>query len=338
MTEIVTLARNATPPVAQPPRLMDAVHEASRVRHFSRRTEASYAAWIRRFVIANDRRHPSELGIQHVRRFLSGLAVRGRVSASTQNQASAALTFLYSDVLREPLPELDGLRLAKRSKSLPVVLSRKEVQQVLAELKGMPKLMALAMYGSGMRLMEVATLRVKDVDVAGREIYVRRGKGSKDRRTVLSESLAHFLPRHLERVRRLHSRDVEAGGGRVPLPDALDRKYPNAGADWRWQYVFPATRVYRDVKTGMIARHHYHATAIQRAVKVAVATAGITKAASCHTFRHSFATHLIEDGYDIRTVQTLLGHSDVRTTMIYTHVLNRGGLGVRSPADRLTGW
>ena len=320
------------------PRLLDEVRIVIRTRHLSRRTERSYVDWIRRFIHASGGQHPRELGIDDVRRFLSGLAVRGRVAASTQNQAAAAIAFLYRDVLREPLPVVDGVEPAKRPKRLPVVMSRQEVQLVVAQLRGMQRLLCLLMYGAGLRVMEAVTLRVKDVDFEKRQITIRSGKGAKDRMTVLPDSLSQLLPPHLERVRRLHLRDVAAGGGNVVLPDALARKFPSAGAQWVWQYVFPATRMFREPTSGMLGRHHYHESALQRAVQLAVRSASISKRATCHTFRHSFATHLLEDGYDIRTVQELLGHSDVRTTMIYTHVLNRGGLGVRSPADRLTGW
>lgn len=320
------------------PRLLDAVRVVMRMRHLSPRTERSYVGWIRRFVHACGGRHPREVGVAEVRGFLSQLAVRGRVAASTQNQAAAALMFLYRDVLRQPLPDVDGIEPARRPKRLPVVLSRMEVQLVITQMRGMQRLLSLAMYGAGLRLLEAATLRVKDIDLEQRQITVRSGKGAKDRVTVLPDSLAQLLPAHLERVRRLHQRDLAAGAGRVLLPNALGRKFTGAGTEWVWQYVFPATRLFRNVETGAMGRHHYHESALQRAVQLAVRGSGIAKRASCHTFRHSFATHLLEDGYDIRTVQQLLGHSDVRTTMIYTHVLNRGGLGVRSPADKLTGW
>jgi integron integrase len=318
--------------------LLDEVRSVVRTRHFSPRTEKTYVGWIRRFIIASGRRHPRELGIAEVRAFLSDLAVRHRVAASTQNQAAAAIEFLYRDVLRAPLPVVDGVLLAKRPRRLPVVLSRQEVQRVIGQLHGSIRLMALLMYGGGLRLMEVLALRVKDVDIGQRQLIVRSGKGAKDRLTVLPEYVAHILPAHLSRVRNLHERDVAAGGGVTILPDALARKFPGAGREWSWQFIFPAARLFRDRDSGMVGRHHYHATAVQRAVKRAVEVAGVSKRASCHTFRHSFATHLLEDGYDIRTVQELLGHRDVRTTMIYTHVLNRGGLGVRSPADRMTDW
>ena len=303
----------------------------------SPRTERTYVAWVRRFVIASGRRHPLELGIADVRQFLTRLAVDDRVAASTQNQAAAAILFLYREVLRSPLPEVDGVVLAKRPQHIPVVLSRDEARAVIAELRGMPRLTALLMYGGGLRLMETVTLRIKDVDFERRELTIRGGKGAKDRRTVLPASAADALREHIPLIRDLHQRDLHAGGGRVPLPGALDRKYPNAGTDWVWQYVFPATRAHREDGTRLVFRHHLHETVVQRAVKEAVNRAGIAKRASCHTLRHSFATHLLEDGYDIRTVQELLGHRDVRTTMIYTHVLNRGGLGVRSPADRVPG-
>ena len=269
--------------------------------------------------------------------FLTHLAVRGGVAASTQNQAAAAISFLYREVLRTPLPDVEGSAVvqAKRPKRLPVVMTRTEVRAVIGELRGIPRLIAMLLYGGGLRLMEAITLRVKDVDLEQHQITLRSAKGDKDRITVLPDSLVEPLKIHLQRVQSLHKRDLAAGGGRVPLPGALDRKYPNAGAEWAWQYVFPATRTYKDSVTGETARHHYHESAMQRAVKEAVRSAGITKRASCHTFRHSFATHLIESGYDIRTVQQLLGHSDVRTTMIYTHVMNRSGLGVKSPADGL---
>ena len=319
------------------PRLLHAVRNAIRTRHFSPRTEATYVDWIRRFIVANGRRHPRELGISHVRDFLTDLAVRGRVAASTQNQAAAAISFLYREVLGTPLPDADdaGVVHAKRPKRLPVVLTRAEVSAVMAELRATPRLIATLLYGGGLRLMEAITLRVKDVDLVQRQITLRSAKGDKDRITVLPEAAVEPLTRHLERVRALHQRDLLTGGGRTPLPGALDRKFPKGGAEWAWQYVFPATRTYVDQATGVPARHHYHESAMQRAVRAAVRRAGLSKRASCHTFRHSFATHLIESGYDIRTVQQLLGHTDVRTTMIYTHVMNRGGLGVRSPADGL---
>ena len=320
------------PPAA--PRLLARLRAALRVRHRSPRTEEAYVAWVRRYVRFHAGVHPSAVGSPGVARFLSALAEQG-VSASTQNQALAALLFLYREVLGEPLAAVEGVVRARRPHRLPVVLSRAEVRLVLAQLTGPAGLVARLLYGGGLRLLEALTLRVQDVDLAGGEILVRGGKGDKDRRTVLPTSAAGPLARHLRRVGRLHARDLAGGGGAVALPGALAVKYPNAARAWGWQWVFPATRTYRDTATGALRRHHLHESAVQRAVHEAVLRAGIAKPATCHTFRHSFATHLLETGYDIRTVQELLGHADVSTTMIYTHVLNRGGRGVRSPADGL---
>lgn len=322
-------------PLQKRPRLLDQVREAIRARHYSRRTEECYTLWIRRFILFHGKRHPAEMGEAEVTRFVSSLAVRGRVSASTQNQALSAVLFLYRDVLGRKLQWLDGIVRAKASHRLPVVLSRDEVRAVIDRLDGQPWLMAGLLYGAGLRLLECARLRIKDVDFARNEIVVREGKGNRDRRTMLPLGLQAHLQAHLETVRHQHDTDVLRGAGWVELPNALVRKYPNAGREWPWQWVFPATRTYVEPVTKQRRRHHLHESVLQRAVKIAVARSGIAKPASCHTFRHSFATHLLEDGHDIRTVQELLGHRDVRTTMIYTHVLNRGGRGVRSPADRL---
>ena len=275
------------------------------------------------------------MGAAEVGRFLSNLAQERHVSASTQNQALAALLFLYRHVLDTPLATLENVVRAKRAQHLPVVLTRAEVAEILRRLNGPVRLMAWLMYGAGLRLLECAQLRVKDVDFATNQVVVRGGKGDKDRVTVLPATIKSDLANHLERVRRAHERDMREAAGWVELPSALAQKYPNAGREWGWQWVFPATRMYFDRVTGQRRRHHLHESVVQRAVKDAVRRAGLTKRASCHSFRHSFATHLLEDGYDIRTVQELLGHKDVSTTMIYTHVLNRGALGVRSPADRL---
>jgi integron integrase len=314
---------------------MARVREAVRVRHYSRRTEEAYIGWIRRFIVFHGKRHPSELGAAHLSQFLSSLAVRRQVSASTQNQALSAVLFLYREVLGAPLGPVDGVVRASAPPRLPVVLTRAEVSAVLAQLTGTPRLIVALLYGSGLRLQEALALRVKDIDLERREILVRQGKGRKDRRTMLPESIKAALVDHLDGVRRQHAVDLARGFGRVALPDALDRKYPNAGTEWPWQFVFPASRICRDSRWGAPSRYHLHESVIQRAVTAAVRRAGLTKRASCHTFRHSFATHLLEAGYDIRTVQELLGHADVSTTMVYTHVLNRGGLGVRSPADGL---
>jgi integron integrase len=274
------------------------------------------------------------MGSREVERFLTGLAVHGHVSASTQNQALSALLFLYREVLQQELPWMDGIHRAKRPKRLPVVLSREEVAALLGEMEGVTWLMASLLYGAGLRLMECVRLRVQDVDFVRREITVRQGKGGKDRRTMLPASSAEALQEQMAEARRVHKRDLEAGFGAVWLPDALARKYPGAAREWAWQYVFPASARSTDPRSGVTGRHHLDETVLQRAVKQAVRRAGIDKPATCHTLRHSFATHLIEGGYDIRTVQELLGHKDVATTQIYTHVLNRGGRGVLSPLDR----
>jgi len=322
-------------PGTRPGTLLASLRTALRTRHYSPRTEEAYAGWVRRYVRFHGTRHPAELGPGAVIDFLSHLATRRGVSASTQNQALAALLFLYRDVLASPLAPLDGVVRARRPHRVPVVLTRDEVRAVLSQLAGTPRLVATLLYGGGLRLMETLTLRAKDVDLARRELIVRGGKGGKDRVTVLPESAVAPLATQLERSRARHARDLAAGGGVVEMPGALARKLPGAARSWSWQWVFPAASCYEDRATGERRRHHLHESAVQRAVQLAVARAGVAKRATCHTFRHSFATHLLEDGYDIRTVQELLGHRDVRTTMIYTHVLTRGGRGVRSPADGL---
>ena len=318
---------------ARPPRLLDRVREANRLRHGSRSTEKSYIAWIRRYIVFHGKRHPAEMGAPEVAQFLSSLAVEGKVAASTQNQALSALLFLYRHVLHQDLPWLEDVVRARRPKHLPVVLTRDEVRAVISKLAGTARLMATLLYGSGLRVLECARLRVQDVDFAMNQVVVRDGKGAKDRVTVLPAVAKEPLAQHLLRVKRLHDRDLALGGGWVELPWALARKYPNAGREWPWQWVFPATRLYVDQATGQRRRHHLHETVLQRAVLEAVRQAHLGKHATPHTFRHSFATHLLEDGRDIRTVQELLGHNDVSTTMIYTHVLNRGPSGVTSPAD-----
>ena len=318
---------------ARPPRLLDRVREANRLRHGSRSTEKSYIAWIRRYIVFHGKRHPAEMGAPEVAQFLSSLAVEGKVAASTQNQALSALLFLYRHVLHQDLPWLEDVVRARRPKHLPVVLTRDEVRAVISKLAGTARLMATLLYGSGLRVLECARLRVQDVDFAMNQVVVRDGKGAKDRVTVLPAVAKQPLAQHLLRVKRLHDRDLALGGGWVELPWALARKYPNAGREWPWQWVFPATRLYVDQATGQRRRHHLHETVLQRAVLEAVRQAHLGKHATPHTFRHSFATHLLEDGRDIRIVQELLGHNDVSTTMIYTHVLNRGPSGVTSPAD-----
>ncbi len=324
--------------IAQPrqsPKLLDRVRGAIQVRHYSRRTAEAYVGWIKRFILFHGKRHPADMGEAEVTAFLSSLAVGRRVSASTQNQALSAILFLYQRVLQKELDWLDQVVRAKPPPRLPVVLTRDEVRAVLSELAGAPRLVGTLLYGSGLRLLECLRLRIKDVDFGRNEIVVRGGKGDRDRRTMLPASPKADLAGHLEAVKLRHRSDLVHGAGWVELPGALARKYPNAGCDWAWQWVFPATRLYVDRATGQRRRHHLHETVIQRAVKCAVLRARIPKAATCHSFRHSFATHLLEDGHDIRTVQELLGHRDVSTTMVYTHVLNRGGRGVLSPADRL---
>ena len=320
---------------AKQPRLIDLVRGHIRARHYSLRTEKAYVFWTRRFVRFSGMRHPRDLGGPEVESFLTHLAVDVKVSASTQNQALAAILFLYRDVLQIKLPWLQSVIRAKPSTHLPVVLSRDELQRVLGLMSGTPWLIASLLYGSGMRVQECLQMRIKDMDLGRCEILVRDGKGAKDRVTVLPEALVPALERHMARVKVLFDVDREAGRPGVSLPYALARKYPQAPITWGWQYVFPARTFCRDRYTGEFARHHLHPQTMQRAVASAVHAAGITKPAGCHTFRHCFATHLLEDGYDIRTVQELLGHADVKTTMIYTHVLNRGGRGVKSPLDRV---
>jgi integron integrase len=318
-------------------KLLARVRQALRLRHYSRRTEEVYVGWVRRFVKFAGTRHPRELGQAEVTRFLTSLAVDRHVSASTQNQALGALVFLYRDVLEMPVGWLTAVVRAKRPTRVPVVLTRDEVRQVLGRLKGrgVSALVVGVLYGTGMRLLEALQLRAKDVDFAANEITVRGGKGDRDRVTMLPERLKGALLHHLAAVRAQHERDVAADGGWVDLPGALGAKYPNAGREWGWQWVFPSRNTHDDAPSGQRRRHHLHETVVQRAFKEAVRAAQIAKPASCHTLRHSFATHLLESGSDIRTVQELLGHRNVATTMIYTHVLRRGGLGVRSPADTL---
>jgi integron integrase len=316
---------------APAPRLLDQVREVIRIKHYSIRTEEAYLQWIRRYILFHQKRHPIELGSGELSAFLSHLAVHGKVSASTQNQALNAILFAYREVLKIDLPWIDDVQRAKRPQHLPVVLTRQEVKHLLAQLEGTVWLMTSLTYGGGLRLLECLRLRIKDVDLDRGELTIRDGKGQKDRMTMLPRTLVDPLRTHLARVRQLHERDIAEGFGRVYLPYALDRKYPNADREWGWQYVFPASRRSIDPRSDVERRHHANPEVLQRAVKSAVRRAQIIKPASVHTLRHSFATHLLESGYDIRTVQELLGHSDVKTTMIYTHVLNRGGRGVVSP-------
>jgi integron integrase len=327
-----SLARNQLPSEGHPPGLLQRYREELQLRHYARRTVKSYELWVRRYLRFHGLRHPRTMGCDEVEAFLTHLAVERQVSASTQNQALAALLFLYRELLQQDV-DLAGVVRARTRQRLPVVLSREEVRAVREELEGTPALVVGLLYGSGLRLMEALRLRVKDLDFGRRELLVRDGKGGKDRVTLLPQSQVSALQRHLEEVQRLHRADLEAGWGQVLLPGALARKYRKADREWAWQWVFPQARRWRDPATGQEGRHHLDPTVVQKAVKQAVAAAGVSKAASCHTFRHSFATHLLEGGQDIRTIQELLGHRDVSTTMIYTHVLNRGPLGVCSPAD-----
>ena len=318
---------------SRPPKLLDRVRSAIRLRHYSPRTEEAYVCWIRRFVVFHNKRHPAEMGDAEVTQFLTHLAEKRNVSASTQNQALNALVFLYRHVLQSPLGKLEPFVPAKRPKNLPIVLTKTEVQSVLKHMEGVPRLAGILLYGSGLRLLECLTLRVKDLDFERMEIRVRRGKGGKDRVTMLPASAKQDLIEHLKLTKRIHEEDLRQGAGQTKLPDALSRKYPKADSQWGWQFVFPAGSLYFDSKAGVKRRHHLDESVIQKAIKEAVQAAGITKHGTAHTLRHSFATQLLEAGYDIRTVQELLGHADVRTTQIYTHVLNRGRLGVVSPAD-----
>jgi integron integrase len=317
---------------SNPPGLIQRYRELLQTRHYARRTVKTYEQWLRRFLRFHRLRHPREMGSREVNAFLSHLAVEEKVSASTQNQALAALLFLYRELLEREL-DLDGVVRARTRQRVPVVLSEAEVRAVRERLEGDPALVVGLLYGSGLRLMEALRLRVKDLDFDRRELTVRDGKGGKDRLTLLPQSLVAGLKDHLQQVRHLHQTDLAAGWGRVSMPYALARKYPKAEREWAWQWVFPQQNRWRDRESGTQGRHHLDPSVVQKAVKRAVIEAGVTKAASCHTFRHSFATHLLERGQDIRTIQELLGHQDVSTTMIYTHVLNRGPLGVRSPAD-----
>jgi len=317
------------------PRLYDRIVEVLRVRHYSRRTEKAYVRWIGRYIRFHCGQHPRNLAEAEVNAFLTHLAVKEHVTASTQNQALCALLFLYEHVLEQPLDRLEGVERARRSRRLPVVLTLNEATRVLDGMRADRWLVAMLLYGAGLRLLEALRLRVKDLDFERREITVREGKGDKDRVTILPQAVIPALQQHLRHVEAIHKQDLAEGYGRVELPHALARKYPNANRQWIWQFVFPQAHRWRNPKTGEQGRHHLHESLVQKAISQAVRAAKLTKRVTSHTFRHSFATHLLQAGYDIRTIQELLGHADVRTTMIYTHVLNRGGYGVESPADRI---
>lgn len=314
-------------------KFLDQLRDILRTKHYSYSTEQTYVGWVRRYILFHNKRHPQDMGEKEVEEFLTHLAVVENVSASTQNQALCALVFTYRYLLKQPLGEsIEAVR-AKRPKHLPVVLTVQETRSLLQKMNGIPLLVAQLLYGSGLRLMEGLRLRVKDIDFGQQQIIVRDAKGYQDRITLLPASVVDALNAHLRDVRYLHEKDLQEGYGQVYLPYALERKYRKADRDWIWQYVFPASCRSTDPRSGVVRHHHLDETVIQKAVKKAVQAAGIRKNATCHTLRHSFATHLLQNGYDIRTVQELLGHKDVKTTMIYTHVLNKGGLGVRSPLD-----
>jgi len=317
------------------PRLLDQVRNVIRCKHYSIRTEQSYVDWIKRYIYFHKKQHPKDMGERQISEFLTHLAVERKVASATQNQALCALVFLYREVLKKEIGEFENLIRAKKPQKLPVVFTREEVRQILLQLSGVTWLMGQIIYGAGLRIMECVRLRVKDVDFGYGQIVVRDGKGMKDRVTMLPELIVEELQRHLLKAKKIHEIDLKAGFGAVYLPYALERKYKNANRSWSWQYIFPATRRSIDPRSGIERRHHISETVPQRAVRKAIRNCGLTKAGSCHTLRHSFATHLLEAGYDIRTVQELLGHKDVSTTMIYTHVLNKGGKGVQSPGDTL---
>jgi integron integrase len=322
-------------PSTPPKKLLDRVRDAIRLKHYSYRTEQTYVQWIRRFILFHNKRHPQEMGIPEIEAFLTHLAVTENVAASTQNQAFSSLLFLYHHVLEVDLGDrIDALR-ARTSRYLPTVLTPEETKEIIKRMSGVYNLIAILLYGSGLRIQEALQLRVKDLDLSQQQIVIRDAKGREGRVTVLPESAISLLQQHLKQVKKLHLSDLNQGYGATQLPFALARKYENASRDWIWQYVFPSLTRGKDPRTGQVLRHHLHPSGLQKAVKQAVRSTNIQKRVSCHTFRHSFATHLLQNGYDIRTIQELLGHKDVKTTMIYTHVLNRGGRGVVSPIDKL---
>jgi len=319
----------------QKPKLLDQVRNAIRYKHYSYRTEEAYVYWIKRYIFFHNKRHPKEMGNEEVSQFLTHLAVHDKVAASTQNQAFSAVLFLYRHILKQNLDMLENVTRAKRSQKLPVVFTTQEIKAIFAHLEGNKWLMANLLYGAGLRLQECLQLRVKDIDFGYNQIVVRNGKGQKDRVTMLPNCVTNRLQQHLQAVQAIHQNDLKKGFGEVYLPYALARKYKNANKEWAWQYVFPSQSLSKDTRSQKTRRHHIHESIIQKALKRAIRMAQIHKPGSCHSLRHSFATHLLESGYDIRTIQDLLGHKDVSTTMIYTHVLNKGGKGVQSPVDML---
>jgi integron integrase len=320
-------------PQPPPRKLLDRVRDTLRLKHYSYRTEQTYVDWIRRFILFHNKRHPQDMGVPEIEAFLTHLAVQGKVAAPTQNQAFSALLFLYRHVLQIELDQRINALRAKPSTYLPTVLTPTEVRAIFAQLRGECGLLLQLLYGSGLRLREGLNLRIKDLDFAQHQVVIYNAKGGKSRVTPLPETLVKPLHQHLNRVQQLHQHDLANGYGSVELPYALERKYPNADRQWVWQYVFPSMGLSKDPRSGIVRRHHLHETTVQKALKQAVRSADIPKKVSCHTFRHSFATHLLQSSYDIRTIQELLGHKDLKTTMIYTHVLNQGGRGVRSPLD-----
>ena len=327
--------QNNTRNTTKKPRLLDQVRDILHAKHYSIRTEESYIKWIKQFILFHGKKHPRDMGEKEINEFVTYLAVKRNVAASTQNQALCAIMFLYKEVLNREIDKLGEIIWAKRPEKLPVVFTVEEVKAVMKHLSGLKWIMANLLYGSGLRLIECLRLRVQDLDYGNKQIIVRNGKGAKDRATLFPEIVKEPLKKHLKEVKLLHLKDLAAGYGKVYLPYALEKKYPNANKEWRWQYVFPAEHLSIDPRSGVKRRHHYGPSFLQEAVKIAIKKAGIHKNAGCHTFRHSFATHLIQAGTDIRTVQELLGHKDISTTMIYIHVLDMGLMGVTSPADIL---
>lgn len=321
--------------ISAQPRLLDQVRACLRVKHYSKRTEEAYINWIKRFIIFHNKKHPNEMGEKEIKEYLTSLAVEGKVAASTQNQALCAIIFLYKEVLKKKIGNLEDIIWAKKPKKLPVVYTRDEVKTVLKNLTGTEWIICNILYGAGLRLIECLRLRTQDIDFTYNQIIIRSGKGDKDRVTILPDIIKEVLKARLNDVKKQHLKDLEKGNGSVYLPYALEKKYPNASKEWGWQYVFPSGDLSMDPRSGITRRHHLNESAIQKAIKLANRKAGIIKNAGCHSLRHSFATHLLEAGTDIRTIQELLGHSSLNTTMIYTHVINKGAFGVKSPADSL---
>ncbi|MCF7815369.1 MAG: integron integrase [Candidatus Cloacimonetes bacterium] len=318
------------------PKLLERVKNAIRTKHYSRKTENSYCSWIKRYILYHNKKHPKDMGEVQIRRFINHLAVKRKLSASTQNQALCAILFLYREVLGVELDRIDKIHWAKKPKRLPVIFSKEEVKAIIAKITGVYRLMTMLLYGSGLRLKECLRLRVKDIDFDNQQIFIRAGKGNKDRYTILPKAIESKLKSHIKSVENIHKRDIEAGNDSVYMPYALEKKYPNAGKKIGWHFLFPSKNLSNDPVSGIRRRHHLHERTLQRAVKKAIKRAGIRKHGGCHTFRHSFATHLLEDGVNVRAVQELLGHKNLETTMVYTHVMNKSKAGIESPADKLS--